>query len=59
VDIWEALKCQRPLTPNYGIDGFPIDEETQQLQRYKYSFKFPFRLSRSRSRHRSNSRTRN
>jgi len=30
VDIWEALKCQRPITPNYG---FPVDDETQQLQR--------------------------
>lgn len=42
MDIWEALKCQRPLTPNYGNNGFPLDEETQQLQRFvskAYKFK--------------------
>lgn len=36
VDIWEALKCQRPLTPNYGTNlygGIGMDEETQQFQR--------------------------
>lgn len=37
VDIWEALKCQRPITPNYGVHGygnpFGLDEESQQLQR--------------------------
>lgn len=36
VDIWEALKCQRPVTPNYGrFDGnyYNVDEETRELQR--------------------------
>lgn len=37
VDIWEALKCQRPITPNYGQNSygnpFGMDEESQQLQR--------------------------
>lgn len=36
VDIWEALKCQRPITPNYGQNSygnpFGMDEESQ-LQR--------------------------
>lgn len=33
VDIWEALKCQRPLTPNYGSNLYAMDTESQQLQR--------------------------
>jgi ankyrin repeat domain-containing protein 13 len=34
VDIWEALKCQRPITPNYSTGNFyQIDDETRELQR--------------------------
>ncbi|KAG5680971.1 hypothetical protein PVAND_010445 [Polypedilum vanderplanki] len=33
VDIWEALKCQRPVTPNYPSGFYPVDEETRELQR--------------------------
>ncbi|CAG9804204.1 unnamed protein product [Chironomus riparius] len=33
VDIWEALKCQRPVTPNYGSGFYAMDEETRELQR--------------------------